>query len=974
MDPTHRGPEEHGQDAPGGAASSGAPGGHPRRSHHRGPQLPAIGPHDRDHGGAPSPGIARTARLTSGDYLLTINPIDGSEIEQCPPGSAHRPATPERHTPEERAELRRAQATTRSTVTAGAGAIAAGTGQFELPLLEREEERDRLIRLLARGRSVRLTGPPGTGRSSLLDAVADGCDDIAPDGVVRLSGYRRTATDLLYALCAAVYRMPTHRPDRAQLLELTRDIGAVVILDDIEFGGTALDDFLDATPECAFLIAATPDVAAPSPGAYLEEVALGGLSRAACMELLGRLVRRPPTDEEAAWAADLWFESEGLPLRFVQAAALLRHRDRSAAAAADVDLVADAAPGDASTGPVQVAHEQQGAHEDRGAHGTQDASEDALADATSDEIAASIEDQDGARDAPSVPTLTEGVAPAALLAAMVSEPARETLRFALALGGECPHPAHLPALIGDPQADAAIADLLGCGLITPAGNHHRLVNGVAAQLEAAGFQENATARALTAAQHYAWWAGHPSVAARRAADEGDAILGALSALVSARDTPSTPATGRAPGASGAPSAQQGAQPAGPGTGGGQRVGQLSAAVLLARTAAPAFAAGLHWSAWERCLRHGQEAARLAGEVAEEAYFHHELGVLALCTGQLDRARAELEASISLRGVLADRRGAVAGRRALALVVDRTGISAPGGLDTLGALTAGDEPPDAPASQARDGAGASPQQGPNDTKVSTPRHVAGDTLKGTAVGLGAVASGSGAGSGAGAGSTGGTGWTRGGWRSSVRRLPLLIAARRNVAAAGAGALLVAVLGTVVTLGATSGDDGAPDRGKPQQSTSRHDDADEDRAADEPARDATGGDTRPGQTAAPGTTGAASPSASTGTSQSPSASPTSGSGTPSTGSPSTSGKPTDPKPTGRPTKPTETPTTPTDRPTSPTSSPTKPTDPPTKPTDPPTEPTDPPTTAPTTDAPPQTPTQITTGPSTQTPEATTANPTV
>ena len=78
---------------------------------------------------------------------------------------------------------------------------------------------------------------------------------------------------------------------------------------------------------------------------------------------------------------------------------------------------------------------------------------------------------------------------------------------------------------------------------------------------------------------------------------------------------------------------------------GEAPGQASAAVLLARSAAPAFAAGLHWGAWEKALRAGQEAARIAGEVAEEAYFHHELGVLALCTGNLDRARAELEASI-----------------------------------------------------------------------------------------------------------------------------------------------------------------------------------------------------------------------------------------------------------------------------------------------------------------------------------------
>ncbi|MEK8172627.1 hypothetical protein NKH77_36035 [Streptomyces sp. M19] len=38
-------------------------------------------------------------------------------------------------------------------------------------------------------------------------------------------------------------------------------------------------------------------------------------------------MRRPLSEDETDWAADLWFESDGLPLRFVQAAALLRQRD-----------------------------------------------------------------------------------------------------------------------------------------------------------------------------------------------------------------------------------------------------------------------------------------------------------------------------------------------------------------------------------------------------------------------------------------------------------------------------------------------------------------------------------------------------------------------------------------------------------------------------------------------------------------------
>lgn len=206
--------------------------------------------------------------------------------------------------------------------------------------------------------------------------------------------------------------------------------------------------------------------------------------------------------------------------------------------------------------------------------------------------------------------------------------------------------------MGDTHADAAMGELAACGLLSPAGSRYRLAAGILAQLEASGYGEDADVRARTAAQHYAWWAGHPSVTPERAVAEADAVLAAMAHLVL-----------------------------------GDRAGQASAAVLLARSASPAFAAGMYWGAWEKALRIGQEAARIAGEVAEEAYFHHELGVLALCTGNLDRARAELEASIGMRGALADKSGAVAGRRALALVADRSA-----GPGQSGRTPAGEEIP------------------------------------------------------------------------------------------------------------------------------------------------------------------------------------------------------------------------------------------------------------------------------------------
>ncbi|WP_193776526.1 hypothetical protein, partial [Streptomyces sp. E2N166] len=79
MDPNNRGPEEHGQDGDHQA---------PRPRPPRESLTTDFGQH--------APALARTVQLVSGDFLLTVNPVDGSEIEVCPP--AERPARPEKLT------------------------------------------------------------------------------------------------------------------------------------------------------------------------------------------------------------------------------------------------------------------------------------------------------------------------------------------------------------------------------------------------------------------------------------------------------------------------------------------------------------------------------------------------------------------------------------------------------------------------------------------------------------------------------------------------------------------------------------------------------------------------------------------------------------------------------------------------------------------------------------------------------------
>ncbi|MBV9026528.1 MAG: ATP-binding protein [Streptomycetaceae bacterium] len=686
MDPHNRGPEE---DAPVTVADDTTPIPHV--------QQPSSEP------GAPGPrtaGAARTAQVVAGEYLLTVNPVDGSEVELCP-----RDRVPSAQRREGRQDEDEREAHRRTALPPAL-------------LLERSEESERLVQLMSQGRSVRVTGPSGSGRTALLSAAAERCTGLAPDGVIRLSGYQRTSADLLYDLYACVYHVDDARPDRPQLLKSVREIGAVVVLDDIEFGGEALAELLSAAAECAFLISSTPDVAASLPDSYIEEVVLPGLSLAACLELLEQTVGRSLTDQEKVWAEDLWFACEGLPLRFVQAGALLRHRHVQPQSAEGVS-------------PASY---------------VSDVSDASVSDASG---ALDVETTLSSRAPEPLPPLVEAAALTEALAAVVSPAAQQTLRYAVALGGDCPHPSHLPALVGDPHADDALGELVDCGLVTMTGSHHRLTAGVHAQLAESVPDTGAKARA--AAEHYAWWTGHPSITAERIGAEADAVIAAMAAA--------------------------------------KTYGQPGVAVHLAHTAAPAFAAALNWGAWERALRIGRESARLAEELGEEAYFHHELGVLALCSGNPERARTELEASIGVRGALADRQGTVVGRRALALVMDRLGGRKPP-RRLVGPVS--DDVPAVPGIPGVPGIrSASPQLSagrrlPVGERISLhqpPTSSAEAEMTDTLATPLPTAD-----------------------ASSYQGRPVAAKSRRNMAVAGAGVVLAAVVGTVVAIGATSGHSG------------------------------------------------------------------------------------------------------------------------------------------------------------------------
>ncbi|MER8101688.1 ATP-binding protein [Kitasatospora sp. NPDC094016] len=424
----------------------------------------------------------RGGELVSGALLVGVGAPDGSEVRPCPEEWRPRPRRIERSEPA-RGPV--------GGVGRAVGPLALGAGPADLPLLDREADVAELLGLLAEGRSIRLVGQAGSGRSALLSAVAEAAADLAPGGVVQLCGHRRTAADLLQDLFAATHHAPGYRPDPGQLAVHLAEVGAIVVVDGAEQSGAELEDLLALAPGCAFLISAAPGSPAPSPGSRLQDHLVAGLSRSACLALAARQAGRPLDVEEKAWAVDLWFESEGLPLRFVQAAALLRQRDVAVDA-----LVA--------------------AEEDR--MGVFGAVEEPVHDPDP-----AVRENALRRTVP-LPSVAETASPAVRLAEGLSEPAQAVLRLAVALGGECPTAPHLPALIDVGQGESALAELADAGLAVSIGGHHRLTAGVldllAPHWPARGCLDGA-------AQHFAWWVGHSSVSLEQVAAEAEVVVGVL---------------------------------------------------------------------------------------------------------------------------------------------------------------------------------------------------------------------------------------------------------------------------------------------------------------------------------------------------------------------------------------------------------------------------------------------------------------
>ncbi|CCH32217.1 AAA ATPase [Saccharothrix espanaensis DSM 44229] len=181
--------------------------------------------------------------------------------------------------------------------------------------LGREAEAAALTAAVAAEGLVRLCGPAGVGKSTLLRHVARGAAS-GPDGVVFVSAAHRQVADLAQEVFEACYRTQGYAPSRADLRGLLTGLRITVYVDNADLTIDQLRELTDLVPDATFVLAGR-DSTPIGDGAVHH---LAGLGQDVAARLLTRALGRPLHDAEHATAVDLWQVSGGNPLLLLRAA------------------------------------------------------------------------------------------------------------------------------------------------------------------------------------------------------------------------------------------------------------------------------------------------------------------------------------------------------------------------------------------------------------------------------------------------------------------------------------------------------------------------------------------------------------------------------------------------------------------------------------------------------------------------------
>jgi hypothetical protein len=184
-------------------------------------------------------------------------------------------------------------------------------------LLDRKGELQRAVQGLSTGQPVELSGPNGSGKTSLLQTLAHHpLTAQYPDGVIFISTANQPVEDLLQHLFDAFYTCGClYKTTPAEVRRKLRDRRAVVLFDDITLPRERVEALLETLPGWACVLASS-ERRLWLPGQAIE---LGGLPQAAALQLVVRELGRSLNPAEIPAAQALVQALVGHPLRILQA-------------------------------------------------------------------------------------------------------------------------------------------------------------------------------------------------------------------------------------------------------------------------------------------------------------------------------------------------------------------------------------------------------------------------------------------------------------------------------------------------------------------------------------------------------------------------------------------------------------------------------------------------------------------------------
>ncbi len=193
--------------------------------------------------------------------------------------------------------------------------------------LDRQLEIATASRALQAREPLEICGPPGVGKSTLLNFLLSQPEVRAAfqDGVVVLPQLR-SVTDLLQFLFEQCYRsQPPYRPTDSHLRQSLTDKRLLLVFDPLSLAQDELEGLREALPQCGWLLA-SGERRLWHTG---QSLILPGLPAADGMMLVARELERAMTPEEHLAAQDLVILLQGHPQALLQAVALVRETRQS---------------------------------------------------------------------------------------------------------------------------------------------------------------------------------------------------------------------------------------------------------------------------------------------------------------------------------------------------------------------------------------------------------------------------------------------------------------------------------------------------------------------------------------------------------------------------------------------------------------------------------------------------------------------